>query len=198
MKIKAGILWLLCAGLLACKGQGDMQAQQEEKETALGKIVEANGIRYYIALKTAEQMAYLRAYDMSTQKLDQQRYAEELGNTRDHYFFVITQKGRDGRNVLEEKVSSKDDYSKRLLYYQAEAGQDIRMVACTDTLIPDAYLYENNMGVVAQNRMVIAFPVPTQTCDVQLIFNDRAFDNYLVRSGFLYNDIKNAPKTNLN
>lgn len=181
--------------LSACNQRGqDKEAKGWQNTDPLTKIVNNNGVQYTITLQTAEQMAYLRAFDHKTKKLDELRYSEELEQTKDHYYFVITQKSGNDRNVLEQNATNAEQYSKRYQYYQTDAQQDMWLAGCVDTVSPDAYLYENNMGVVSENRMVAAFPAGKDTCDVQLIFHDRAFDNYQISAGYSYKDIKNAPK----
>ncbi|MGE8426294.1 MAG: hypothetical protein ACN6O7_00390 [Sphingobacterium sp.] len=181
--------------LSACnQKQQDNETKGWQYKDPLTKIMNNNGVQYTITLQTAEQMAYLRAFDSKTQKLDEQRYAEELEQTKDHFYFVITQKGGNDRNVLEQNAGNEEMYAKRYQYYQTDAQQDMWLASCRDTISPDAYLYENNMGVVSENRMVAAFPVGKDTCDIQLIFHDRAFDNYQIRAGYAYKDIQNAPR----
>lgn len=195
MKVKIAGVLLCCMGFAACRqGQRADETVRWQQVDPLTKMVESKGIKYTITLQTAEQMAYLRAYDATAKRLDSLRYTEELDQTRGHYYFVIVQQGAGGRNVLEQDAHNTEEYSKRYQYYQTEAQQDMYLSSCSDTLAPDAYLYENNMGIVAENRMIAAFPMLTDTCDIQLIFHDRAFDNYLLKARFSYNDIKNAPK----
>lgn len=191
------LLMLFVIAFVSCKSNRltpESTGKWPAESDPLTRIVKNNGVEYTITLQTAAQMAYLRAYDKKTQKLDEQRYEEELEQTKDHYYFVIVQKGIADRNVLEQNAGSAEQYSKRYQYYQTDAQQDMWLISCADTLSPDAYLYENNMGVVSENRMVAAFPAGQDTCDVQLIFHDRAFDNYQIKTGYSYKDIKNAPK----
>lgn len=189
------ILIVCMVALTACNQKQSAIAEREwQYSDPLTRVVENNGVQYTITLQTAAQMAYLRAFDKRTQKIDEQRYAEELEQTKDHYYFVITQKSRNDRNVLEQNATNAEQYSKRYQYYQTDAQQDMWLASCRDTVSPDAYLYENNMGLVSENRMVAAFPVGKDTCDIQLIFHDRAFDNYQIRAGYAYKDIQNAPR----
>ncbi|OJV51460.1 MAG: hypothetical protein BGO31_09195 [Bacteroidetes bacterium 43-16] len=105
-------------------------------------------------------------------------------DTLPRYLFVIDQKTDQGKNVLEYEVSDLELYARRLNYYNIEMNQDILLIACGDTLTPVQTLYENNLGVIPVNRIVTVFKKVKENCALQLVFSDRAFENYLIKATF--------------
>lgn len=100
------------------------------------------------------------------------------------YMFVIGQRTDQGKNVLEYQADDHELYARRLNYYNIEIGNDIMLIACGDTLKPAQTIYENNLGVIPENRIVAVFEKEHPSCALQLVFNDRAFENYLIKASF--------------
>lgn len=116
------------------------------------------------------------------------RYSNDPSDTLSRYLFVIEQRSDQGKNVLEYQVADYALYAKRLNYYNVEMNADIMLVACGDTLYPSQTLYENNLGIIPENRIVTVFKKSKPDCQLQLVFNDRPFENFLIKANF--NDIK--------
>lgn len=105
-------------------------------------------------------------------------------DTVSRYLFVIDQRTEQGKNVLEYQVADYALYAKRLNYYNVEMNADIMLIACGDTLYPAQTLYENNLGIIPENRIVTVFKKVKANCALQLVFNDRPFENYLIKANF--------------
>lgn len=116
------------------------------------------------------------------------RYNNDPSDTLSRYLFVIEQRTEQGKNVLEYQVADYALYAKRLNYYNVEMNADIMLVACGDTLYPAQTLYENNLGIIPENRIVTVFKKTKPNCPLLLVFNDRPFENFLIKANF--NDIK--------
>ncbi len=162
-------LLVVCAVAAACttktSNQDDPPGAAPLQAAPNERIVMNNGIRYTI------------------------RYIADTGedggtDTIPRYLFVIGQQTEQGKNVLEYRVSDYELYARRLNYYNMEIGNDIMLVACDDTLRPAQTLYENNLGVIPENRIVAVFEKTKATCGLQLVINDRAFENYLIKATF--------------
>lgn len=112
------------------------------------------------------------------------RYNSDPSDTVSRYLFVIEQRTEQGKNVLEYQVADYDLYAKRLNYYNVEMNADLMLIACGDTLYPVQTLYENNLGIIPENRIVSVFKKTKANCALQLVFNDRAFENFLIKANF--------------
>lgn len=112
------------------------------------------------------------------------RYSNDPSDTVSRYLFVIEQRTEQGKNVLEYQVADYALYAKRLNYYSTEMNNDIMLIACGDTLYPAQTLYENNLGIIPENRIVTVFKKTKANCALQLVFNDRPFENYLIKANF--------------
>lgn len=109
---------------------------------------------------------------------------KDASDTLSRYLFVIEQSTDQGKNVLEYQVADYALYAKRLNYYNVEMNNDIMLIACGDTLQPVQTLYENNLGIIPENKIVTVFKKTKANCELQLVFNDRPFENYLNKANF--------------
>ncbi|RYD98696.1 MAG: hypothetical protein EOP54_06775 [Sphingobacteriales bacterium] len=166
------LVWINTVGLLvlcSCGTKAGDMSKQGETGSAQQFVqdsdkleIKGNGVRYTIR--------YSKDNDPS--------------DTVSRYLFVIEQRTEQGKNVLEYQVEDYALYAKRLNYYNIEMNADIMLVACGDTLYPAQTLYENNLGIIPENRIVTVFKKLKADCALQLVFNDRPFENFLIKANF--------------
>ncbi len=96
-------------------------------------------------------------------------------------------------------ISSPEEYEQRLMYFLNNAQKQITLIyGKGDTLSQIGYLFENNFNLTPHETMVVGFDLPGDqqypTEDMQLCFNDRTFNNGILKVLYKKADVKRIPE----
>lgn len=164
-----------------------------EQEPALNKTVKIGEIQYVFHVVPAEVMA-LKSCMTDNGNVRKEEYNARLKDLQ-QYIFIHIQHAVPGHqgSILKYKLTDHAGYEQRVMYYEFQARNDLRM-KCGDKEIPPAeYQYENHMDIAPSNTMVMAFPKCGGASDWQIIFNDKAFSNFFIKVNFSQKDIDEMP-----
>lgn len=112
-------------------------------------------------------------------------------------YFNLKVKSLDkGNPVLDPSKLDIQEYNNRLHYYHAIAQNDIKLIVDNDSLKCLNYLFENPYNLSDEVNMLLAFNVSTKNLksDLQLVYNDRLFNNGLIKFLYKKQTINNLPK----
>lgn len=189
IKLSLGLLCLASCNVSSRSPQQYIEAIDDNQD--LHKQIEMGDIVYTLSVLPPEYIA--AKYAFSQGKFDAGQYKEKIGGI--HKYIYSTVSMRTGQeNILKYNVAEYADFQRRLAYFSDYAMQDIKLITDQkDTLMPLDYIYENNLGVSNENKMIMVFEMPVTAKQMSLIFNDRIFNNYNLRLNVSTAEIKALP-----
>lgn len=182
------LMWCSCSG-------GAKRAEEYlrffSSENPVHKQIQVADLYYDISFLPAEYMA--ASYAMDGSNLDRQKYKEKLESTQHVLYYSIAMYAK-GENPMKYRLHDPDELQRRISYYNNIAQQDIRLIVNQrDTLHPVDYIFESNLGVSNENRILVVFNKPDKFDELTLVFNDRALDNFHLKSTVTATKIKQLP-----
>lgn len=193
---KAVSLFLIGFALSGCNREGDLAprsyaAYMEDASHDMKRTVKNGAISYTIQLATPEYVASKELGDGTYSETD---FSERLTALKDYTFFYITISGEGAPKWNDPALAGQRD-----MYYMQSAGDDIRLVYKNRELAPATYHFENNFGLSPYNTLLVAFKTGAEMSgSLQLVFNDRFNDNYLIKSSFKAEAITQLPNLVIN
>lgn len=190
------VISFLTIALMWCSCSGGAKRPDEylrffSNENPVKKQIQVGELYYNMAFLPAEYMA--ASYAMDGSNLDRQKYSEKLESIRHVLYYSIAMTAK-GDNPMKYRLHSPDELQGRISYYNNMAQQDIELIVNQhDTLHPVDYIFESNLGVSNENKIIVVFNKPEVFEELTLIFNDRALDNYHLKSTVTSSKIKQLP-----
>jgi hypothetical protein len=122
------------------------------------------------------------------------RKLEELSELQ-YFDFKITLKAGEGE-LLKYKLSSSDEYNKRVNYFAFNMQNDIQLVEGNDTLPCSLFHFERAYDITPSSTFLLGFPVNKNSGkeDKTLIVYDKTFNKGFIKLTFSNNELKNLPK----
>jgi len=203
--MKKGIsimLLLVCAWAFSGCVPGKLEPGQYLKtlaaDEALNKSVVVGNIRYTFHLVTPEAIAIRYSADEAG-RVDRGKYDARLAEIKGNLYVDLSHQVEQANTpVLRYKLGSPAEYEQRVMYYEFEAQKDISVLYDGQEMKATGYLYENHNDLSPQNNLIATFPVKPDAKDIQVVFNDRAFNNLFVKVTFRQSDINTLPHLVLN
>lgn len=160
----------------------------EKKENGLKQTMEINGIRYMVMYKPVQYLQAKALMSGITAKTDTTLLE-----------FNIRMEPVDGKtNVLAVGTESKDQAMARVEYYNAEIGNDIKLVIGKDTLYPGNLIYERYYNISPAQTIIVGFDAgKKQKTEFKLIMNDRAIQTGNMLFVFDIDQLTGLPKLEL-
>ncbi|MNS22966.1 hypothetical protein D3C72_547710 [compost metagenome] len=181
-------MWCSCSGRAK---RPDEYLRFFSNENPVNKQIQVGDLYYDISFLPAEYMA--ASYAMDGSNLDRQKYQEKLGIIQHVLYYSISMYSK-GENPMKYRLYSQDELQGRISYYNNIAQQDIKLIVNQhDTLHPVDYIFENNLGVSNENKIIVVFNKPEVFEELTLVFNDKALDNYHLKSTVTSSKIKQLP-----
>jgi hypothetical protein len=195
------VLMLVMLLFPACKPGSVGAADYMQKigtEPSLNKTVVIGNIRYTFHLLTPEAVALQYSLNEGGQ-VDLAKYNKRLAEVKDNIYVNIAHQVDQGKQpVLQYNLADPSVYEQRVMYYEFEARKDLKMMCGGNEISSIAYLYENHVSLSPQNNIIATFPKCSQSDDMQVLFNDRAFNNLFIKVSFSQKDINQLPQLVLN
>lgn len=97
-------------------------------------------------------------------------------------------------DLLKHKLTSSDEYGKRLNYLSFEMQKDISLINGNDTVPCALYHFERAYDLVNYVNISVAFDAPLYNSEKTILINDRLFNKGMVKINYLPTVFKNIPK----
>jgi len=160
-------------------------AHQLKQEKELG------GIKYTVQYKPYEFIVLNeeKAYSLEASLLTK-RKAELAGMS----YYNIRIATANNKDLLNQGVSDKAQYTKRLNYLSYDFQHDIQLETAEESVACSLYHFVQGHGVVPYIDMVVGFTTTAQAVNQTLIINDQVFGNGKIKFYIDKTDIKNVPE----
>lgn len=159
---------------------------------SLHKKINVGNVDYTFRIVPPEVVALWAAKDENG-GIDRSKYSARLKELQGNLFVNIDMQLSDGSGpVMKYKLKDNSEYEQRVMYYEFNVKDDIK-IRCNGTeMPPSSCQYENHLGLMPKNTIVLAFPDCRQGKDIQIVFNDRALGNLFIKANFNNEDIQNT------
>lgn len=160
----------------------------------LNKTITIGQVDYRFRILTPEVMALRSATDANKQ-VDAVKYAARLKELQGTFFVNIEMQLHDQSvPILKYKLGSEGEYEQRVMYYEFYAKNDVKLSCNGAQIPPSGYQYENHLGLMPYNTLVLAFPSCSNGKEVQVMFSDKALSNLFIKVNFNLEAIDRLPK----
>ena len=190
--IKVGAALLLFASCNTRSKSPEQYLDAIESDDDLHTSISMGDIRYHMALLPPEYFA--AKYALASGKFDAGRYKDKIKEIAPYIYCTIAMSSAQD-NILKYRANDYSEFQRRLEYFTNYASHDVVLVLNDkDTITPVDYIYENNLGVSSENKMVLVFKRPTERKKLSLLFNDRIFNNYNLKLSVASADVEQLPQ----
>lgn len=172
-------------------------AYLQDEDNGFIHKVELEELAYTFQYRPSELMALQENTGMNKTQKDMR--VKDLEGTLNFVVKIKTIKS----NVppLKYNISSLAEYNSRINYYMSAAQKDFNIRYGDVTLTPTAYSYETNYGLTPEDAIVLQFTLPNGEKkimhDILLSYNDRIFQNGIIKTKFSKTNLNNIPKLNV-
>jgi hypothetical protein len=114
----------------------------------------------------------------------------------EYYDFRIKVNNQDGE-LLKHKLSSSDEYKKRVEYYSFKMDKDISLVDGLDTIPCSLFHFERGFNAAPYSTFLLGFVTKRETDiegDKTFIYEDKIFNKGIIKFSFSKNKLVNIPK----
>jgi hypothetical protein len=152
-------------------------------------------MKYSIRFNPASYMAMI---ELKNEDITSEKWSEALSHYSDmeYYKFTIEMPGASGE-LMQQNLSSSQEYTQRLEYYSFAFANDIKMVCNGDTIPCGLSHFERTFNVAPKTSFLIAFTKQSSDMERTLIINDRVFGKGRIKFLFTPSDLNNHPKVQL-
>ena len=167
----------------------------ESEGSGLHKQKEVGGMLFDVQYQTPEYMVILNKGPLEFESCDLETELDNYGDESHRLIFTIDN-SEAGIAPLEYGIVSENEYYGRIQYLNSEVSKDFFMLAGTDTLPCRFAHFERDFGISPTMRLNLAFdknPTPMEE-DMQLCFEDRLFNNGLIKFTFDQDDLNDLPE----
>ena len=140
---------------------------------------------------------YLISVDQKTETITETKYIElkkEFGNLL--YFDFKIEADDIPTELLKYKVSGEGEYQRRVTYFAYEMQKDFFLVDHLDTIPCVMFHYERTYDIVPYVKVLLGFDPLKNNKDntFEFIYQDRVFNNGLIKFTIRKSDLENIPK----
>lgn len=182
-----------CAGKAPELGVGSYMHYMEDATHPYNRQVISGAQSYTIQLATPEYVV-LKEYADRKDEVGSATFKHRLEELKGHVYFLIKIEERKPTQSVAETMIRKSQAESMVMYYHAQAMNDI--VLKTDSVLrtPVTYLFENNYALVNYNTIVVGFEMPTDGEPIQLVFNDRYNENSYIKAKYSASEMAKLPR----
>lgn len=163
-------------------------------ESGLEKICSGHGVNFNLKFQPADLMIANEIKNGVTEEHQYNERRAQLGNLA--YFLLKIESGE--QDLLMHNVADEQEYVQRVNYYSLNFQYDIVAIAGTDTIPCVLYQFENAYGITPYINVSLAFPGEfmgaNASKDVQILVNDRVFNNGIMKFDFAQNAFHDLPE----
>lgn len=110
------------------------------------------------------------------------------------YFDFKMMLKEEQKELLKYKITSQDEYDKRVKYFAFQMQQDIQLIEGNDTLSCELFHFERAYDLSPSAVFLLAFPKTTYAGDKTLVVYDRIFNKGYIKFNFNNSQLQNLPK----
>lgn len=167
----------------------------KDEQNGLSKQISVGEWVYMFQYKPIEYILLLENNEKASAEENKRR--EMLNGSV--WFNISFKRASNDVSPLRYGIGSPDEYEQRLMYFLNNAHKEIKLIyGSGDTLSQIGYLFENNFNLTPHETMVVGFDLPGDqqypTEDMQLCFNDRTFNNGILKVVYKKADVKQVPE----
>ncbi len=194
-------LVVVLISIVGCNFQSTLDAASyikwiENENHGLRKTKTIGDIEYTLQYKPYE---YIALYELKNSIPSHELINKRVKEIEGMSYFNMRIKHKKGGDIVKYNTTNADEFFTRSSYFSFEMQYDIAMVSGQDTL-PCALFHEvKNYGIAPFVDFVIAFDgIPErEPTDKELIIQDRAFNNGLIKFHLAAKSFKNIPSLKL-
>lgn len=195
---RTGFLTLLLASLLSACEKTSLapkayvsEVQAPENGLFQHKVIDR--IDYSIQYKPH---AYIVAMEERQEQLEAEAVNQRLDELQGmHYFNMRLRLDGSNQELLKYQIASDQDYQQRIYYLSFGLKQDIYLQVNDQQIPCELFHFARNYGLSPTADFVLGFPMPKdQQGDLQLVLEDRIFNNGTIKFTITQSDLENTPR----
>lgn len=174
-------------------GLSDFLSWYKSDEYKLNKIYKVSELEYSMNYVPAECMSFI---ELRREKYDYKRFCEVKENYKGMLYFNLKIEVKEGKNeLLKHKLESPQDYAARVKYISFDMQNDIYAIQGKDTIYTGLYQFERIFDVAPYSTVMLAFDggMLNPNKGLTIVFNDKIFNNGLVKFNYKNEELTDLP-----
>jgi hypothetical protein len=168
----------------------------ESDNNALSNSKEIEGLKFQLQYCPTE---YLLLKELKTDLIPQKVIDERKQQNDSMVFFRLRISAKGKNDVLMYGLNSDGDYYSRIQYLSYGLEEDIALLNNNDTIFPAEFHFERTYGVAPFADFIMAFNTKIKkNDDFQVLIDDKAFGNGVLKFSYSNKDLQNIPTLKLN
>jgi hypothetical protein len=165
----------------------------KNEENGLTKTKSFNNLHFTATYKPIE---FIICNEERTNELSAQLVEERSKKLDGLYHFGLRLKTDLSGDVMAHEMMEEEQYFDRVAYYGFEFQNDIMLVQNLDTLHCGLFNFVRSHGIAPYVDFVFSFPKSKDVLDsdLQLVVNDKVFNNGIIKFVFDHKIINNLPQ----
>ncbi len=169
----------------------------KKRQTKATKIQKLGELSYYATYLPKDYMVLneLRKEQISKEEFD--KVSETYG---DMSYYLLEVETEDGQELARHEMVSPGQYEERIKYLSFEMEKDVSLKLKDGTEVPCVlFHYERTYNVSPKNTFLLGFEVPEaqKNQTVQMVVNDRLFNQGFIKFKWQPQDVDQLPKVKL-
>ena len=120
---------------------------------------------------------------------------EELANTSEGYNFQFTIRNQQNIPPLRYQLHDEEEYFGRIQYFNNAASKDFFLIKNNTDTLPCVFAHmERDFGISPELRLQLSFGEVGKHQDIQLCYQDKVFNNGMLKFQFKENDLTHLPE----
>lgn len=171
----------------------------QDPENGLVKIVEINNIQIKCEYKPSDYVVLNQLSKQLETEKTITNTKDLLSEADDFITFYIKLSSTKENDFLKTDLLNKDQYYKRLNYYNSEIENDLILVQGKDTLQSNYTYLERNFGIGNESTLIVGFVKNKEKAseNFSLILNEQALNLGQIKFDFLSEKINKVPKVKI-
>lgn len=193
MDFKQYYILFLLPLIIACKKEYaplEYKTWIESGESGLNKHKNIGELEYAIQYQTKE---YLLLINKGPKGIENCDIETELENYTDDHQILFTITNEKGIAPLRYHLHDEQEYYARIEYMNGEVMKDCYLLSEGDTLNCLFAHMERDFGISPELRINFSFEKGEPNKDLQFCFNDRIFNNGMIKLSLLAENINDLP-----
>jgi hypothetical protein len=174
----------------------------ESSENGLIKNRSIDVFRYTLQYKPLE---YMLVKDVGPNALVSKKVYDSLYTQYDgkmEYYTFSIEDTQSGDELIKTRLSAREEYDQRLLYFSFYIQNDLQLVAGKDTFPCTLAHFERTYGISSKANFMLGFPTGKQAsvkdAGRTLIYHDPFFGNGIIKLKIEEKDLQKIPVLKLN